>query len=119
MYLRTVTPADIQGVSERWKRQYFKSDEWQSTSHSDSEQIYNQLKALPPTATAADVRTIIGNDSWVGFLCRECSSLFNRHEIVIGLGDVSDADHDNNLCLPCIEKLAIFVKGVKEAVARA
>jgi hypothetical protein len=104
MYLRTITPIEIQGVAERWKRQYPDS----------RDEIYAQLQALPSTATAADVAAIIGNDTWVGVSCSECGT---RSQIAVGLNTLEDNQGVVHVCLPCIEKLQIFVKGVREALA--
>lgn len=60
-------------VSKNWKEQYFKNGAWGTTFAGSSEQVYDKLCALPPTASRKQIDEIIGNGGWTtAGLCTSC-----------------------------------------------
>lgn len=91
----------IQGVAARWRESYGYRDK---TYGADKQVIAQQLEALDKDkATAAEVKAIIGNDSWteVG-RCHECDSVALT---LVQLGQ--DPDYESRtaeICIPCLKK---------------
>ena len=57
------------------------------------------------TATAADIKAIIGNDTWTSLRCDECGQ---HSEVIITLGD---GDPLFDLCLKCARLLTKVIGG--------
>ena len=83
----------IRDVAARWRENYGKSQR----------AIYERLRALDPeTATAADVRAIIGNGTWTSRACSECKK---DSPAVMQLGDEPDYESSTAwLCLDCADR---------------
>jgi hypothetical protein len=93
----------IREVSERWTEQYGSSSEANKTIIKKALELIDK-----ETATAKDLKEIIGNDSWTQVeRCNECGA---RALEVVRVGE--EPDYESNtayLCKPCIEKaLALF-----------
>jgi len=80
-------------VAKRWGRQYY------YTKKGDSKQvILAKLQALSlATTSAAEVATIIGNDSWTRLTCDCCGSDVVK---VVRLKDAGD-DSCTDICTDC------------------
>jgi len=102
----------VVGVAARWKAQYCHDGKWDDVWGRDksSESIYQGLIALPPSATAADVATIIGNDTWVGERCTECG----KRNAVLLVGDEPDYESATvYLCAKCARKIAAIIDSIQ------
>lgn len=93
----------IRTVVARWKVQY-------PTNRSSGEKlaIGEKLAALDPeTATAEDVKQIIGNDSWTTAWCDECES---SHAWTVRIGQETDYESSTvTLCRNCAQMLLGFL----------
>lgn len=100
----------IRSVADQWKGQYCHRGEWTTTRSGDSRLVYERLRALPETATAADADAIIGNDGWTRNACSDCGA---RHSIVQIGQDESDYDcRYSYLCADCVVRLQALVDGL-------
>lgn len=108
MHLLADEAAQVATVKDHWRRQYYDNGVWATPS---AAQTYDRLSTLPPTAKAADVAAIIGNDSWVGYECFECGK---RHPVALEIGQ--DDLERRALCLTCVDRMSLFVQGVREAL---
>lgn len=95
------------GVAQHWKEQYYRRTDkiW---SYPDKEAIYEKLKALPKTATDADIRAVIGNGSWTRNRCDECGE---DVEVAVLLGQ--EPDHESatvSICPKCLRKALKLIK---------
>lgn len=67
--------------------------------------VWSRLKALPENATAAQVKAIIGNDSWTTIVCNECG----KHvEMAIVLNESEDY-HTFTVCAGCLDLAQILL----------
>lgn len=103
--------AEVPGVAARWKAQYYRplNDTWNhirsGPAEISGEVVYDQLRALPVDATAADVAAIIGNDGWVGEACTECQG-----RAIVLVGEERDYEsHTVFLCAACVTRVADLV----------
>lgn len=104
--MRIVTQRDlIRGVAAKWRGQYQyaienpeKDARWHTGETKAS--IWAALKALDlETATADDVRRIIGNDSWTSLRCDECGT---ETEQVLMFGTSGYESSTHSLCAKCV-----------------
>jgi len=81
----------IRTVAARWRQQYSLGTE------DRFERTYKRLCALDfETATAADVRAIIGNDSWTTMRCDGCDFTVN---LAVSVG--AEPDYESSTALLC------------------
>jgi len=83
--MKLITEKDIiRDVAKVWHKQYSKyidSGEDINVANFDmshqkpSKQIYEELLNLDPNAAAADIASIIGNDSWTKIFCDVCGEI--------------------------------------------
>lgn len=105
--------AQVAFVAERWKRQYYRDGQWTNTYTGDSQAVYQKLVGAK---TPADVAAAIGNDSWTGYTCHECGQ---RAEVAVRVGQDEDADRYADLCLTCVDRVSLYLRGVKDALGKA
>ena len=97
----------IRSVAARWKAQYYRAGKWGTTSTGDSRDVYEALRALPDTATRADVAAIIGNTSWIGETCNECGS----DDAIVRVGEEPDYESRTAyLCRRCLQEICRAVE---------
>lgn len=104
----------VQGVAERWRQQYQHGDgSWKTTMRGDTEPIYQKLKALDVrTATADDVKRIIGNTSWAGPLC--CDDCEQPSLALVELGARPDWESPGKLiCAGCLNGALAVLRTAK------
>ena len=96
--------ASIDGVAERWRKQYpdRKEDIWQAR------------EALPPTASADTAVNIIGNKSWTHPYCDCCEQYV---EAAISYGRYSE--RQATVCAACLAVTLIDLRDAPEADAGA
>lgn len=84
----------IRNVARRWRAFYQNTQLWDAARAA----IADKLDVLnPETATAEDVRNIIGNDSWAcAQWCEECDQ---RKETLVEVGD-------DYVCADCLRAAA-------------
>jgi hypothetical protein len=107
----------IRTVADRWRRQYYneRTKTWTTTRFDSGEAVYVQLRGLDPeSATSADVAAIIGNDTWCGHFCSECSEY--RHPAI----ELGYPDSSATICAKCLGKAYRMLKKAQsdDAVAR-
>jgi hypothetical protein len=95
----------IATVSERWREQY------SSSRYPDKQSIAVRLEKLDlKTATAEQVKEIIGNDSWTRVpRCSECGTESVARIVRVG----EEPDYDSNtayLCPSCVCKAMKLVE---------
>lgn len=76
-YVQSIQVSPPVNVAKRWHRQYFVDGHWQSgLVRGDAQDIYEQILALPSDASAEQIDSVIGNNSWTTGTCsdRECTS---------------------------------------------
>lgn len=108
----------VRDVAKRWERQYASymdsgsRGELKKVLKRDAKDVLFKLKSLDvETATAEDVKNIIGNDSWVcDTKCDECGKAFGE---VVQLGEEPDYEsHTICICSSCLIK-AVKLLGMK------
>lgn len=99
--MKLITERDkIIGVSKAWDATYA------SGSYGDDKLVIgDRLRALKlKSATAADIKDIIGNDTWTSLKCDECEK---NVTVVVQVGDESDYESPTVcLCVKCAKKTA-------------
>jgi hypothetical protein len=104
----------IRTVADRWYDVYFDKSKRLWRYGEDKKDIYYGLKVLDvETATADDVKKIIGNSSWAEYNpCDECGAV-GVPTIEMG----KELDYESNtayLCLDCLNKAAELLKNHKD-----
>ena len=92
----------IREVSARWNAQYPSPDKGKTVIGKALELIDKE------TATAKDIKAIIGNDSWTGVpACNECGEYVNE---VVRVGEEPNYESNTaHICKGCAEKaLSLF-----------
>ena len=88
----------IKNAPERWRKQHAHYTDHVRTTNTE------QLCALVWPFTAAQVNSIIGNDSWTTMCCDICHS---DEPVLIRVGDVPDCDNRwQDICKSCVLKIA-------------
>lgn len=92
-------------VAERWKRQYFRRENMQSTQGTwgrtqlgDTQTVYTKLVGLEDPVK---INEIIGNDTWTRFMCDNCRTYKTKGIIFEEANGEGDAVH---ICLDCIKE---------------
>ena len=99
---RAYEKRQIATVAARWKKQYERDGTWTRTASGDSRLVYDQLMALPRTATGDDVFTIVGNDSWIDLMrCSEC----DKARAVVSVLEDEECGVKVRLCRACIRRM--------------
>ena len=113
--MKLITTHDrVAGVADAWKEQYRAGRRsWGTCMGGSAQPIWEQLKALPPTATEADVVAIVGNHSWTYLGCDECGE---RTGVIVRFHDVEDHDSSTvDLCPSCLRKALALVSANERA----
>jgi hypothetical protein len=101
--------AQVREVAALWKSRYFKRGKWTDTLRGSSEETYKRLLALDPeTATAADVKGVVGTSWCAPSTCNECGA---ESWDVVQLGQ--EPDHDAStawICVACLRKAVALVE---------
>ena len=102
--MRLITErTQIRSIASRWRSQYPRN------RHDDKDAISEKLATLDTdTATADDVATIIGNDSWCGPTeCDECGAAV---EVAVQMGEKQDYESNTvKLCFACVKKAMLLM----------
>lgn len=92
-------------MAERWRRIYeghFEKSTWKLTDGRTPKEVYDQLVALGPDPSVADVSTVLGNDHWATTRCHECEVEVTR---AVQLGEVPEYESSTAMiCLACLKK---------------
>ncbi len=100
--------AQVAAVAERWKASYHRYGKWTTMfTAKNAEEVYDQLAALPLTATAKDVAEIIGNSSWIGHHCDECQA-----KVFVAFQIGEEPDYESRtvvVCTDCARKYANYI----------
>lgn len=100
----------IQAVAKRWRQEH---EPFNDRDPMDKRGIADKLYVLDGnTATAEEVNSIIGNDSWTTLTCDECKK---DTTIIVQVGEDSDYDAISaRLCPECVEKAAAMIRDAQK-----
>jgi len=98
--ITTIRKADVvAGVPKAWKRQY---EGFKGPGAIEKQDITKKLESLPSGFSAADVKSIIGNESWTDCRCDECGI---DSDVLVRIGD--DCDYHTrwvDVCATCLSR---------------
>lgn len=93
----------IASAAERYREANQRRGEWLPTlDGSDAQAIYQRLKALPTTASEADIAAITGDDRWTANLCDECGE--DRESVVLVSIEPHHPTDMTALCTGCLQQ---------------
>lgn len=105
----------IRGVPAAWRKSYgpeSRGGKWYASCVTDDrEATYNKLVALDlETATADDIKAIIGNSSWTDLACDGCARA--TRDAIVRVGEDPNVGYESSalLCPSCIEEAAALVR---------
>ena len=74
--MRKLRPKSLKEVIEKYKEQYPRNCRFFDGKSSNN--MLQELLALPPKASPKQIFNVIGNESWARHFCAECKEYFSR-----------------------------------------
>ena len=103
----------IATVADRWRATYQRRGEWlPALQQPATDAVYTALRALPTTATEAQVVAVTGDNRWTQNRCHECGL---DQEVTVGFAQEPHHPTETTyICLACLNQALALATGVSE-----